>query len=259
MSDERPVLPDELHAAADGQLPAERRAAVEAHLAAQPEDAARVGFYQRLNAELHALFDPMLAEAVPDSLARRRHRALAQWLRAAAAVALLVGGGALGWLARDLVEASPTAPAAAFTRLAADAHNAYVAEVRHPVEVPASDQDHLVKWLSKRLDEPVRVPTLTRVGYEFMGGRLLPADGGVAAQLMYQNTAGSRVTLYFKRGGNDHDTAFRYVVEDGVSVFHWRDGEVAYALSSELPRETLLAVCDEVYAQLNPGNGGSGW
>ncbi|MGH6960993.1 MAG: anti-sigma factor family protein, partial [Dongiaceae bacterium] len=153
----------------------------------------------------------------------------------------------------------PTPPVAAFTRLAADAHNAYVAEVRHPVEVPASDQDQLVKWLSKRLDEQVRVPALARVGYEFLGGRLLPADGGVAAQLMYQNTAGSRVTLYFKRGDRDGNTAFRYVVEEGLSVFYWRDGDVAYALSSELPREALLVVRNEVYSQLDPGAGPAGW
>ncbi len=39
---ELPVMDDELHAYVDGELPADRRAAVEAWLATHPDDAARV-------------------------------------------------------------------------------------------------------------------------------------------------------------------------------------------------------------------------
>ena len=39
---------------------------------------------------------------------------------------------------------------------------------------------------------------------------------------------------------------------DGLSVFYWRDTNFTYALSSELPREELLTICNAVYGQINP-------
>ncbi len=53
-------------------------------------------------------------------------------------------------------------------------------EVRHPVEVTAAQQDHLVQWLSKRVGRPLKVPVLAAEGYELVGGRLLSGDGGAA-------------------------------------------------------------------------------
>lgn len=260
MTTGRPVTDDELHAAADGRLAPERQADVEAYLANQPGAAARVGFYNRLNAGLHELYDPVLHEPVPHHLTvRRRTRNWAGLAWGAAAAALLLAiGGAGGWFARDQI-AEYQQPAQSLADLAAYAHAVYAPEVQHPFEVPGSEKDHLRTWLSKRLNHPVQVPELTAVGYEFMGGRLLPSDHDVAAQLMYQNVAGNRVSLYFKPAGNQRDTAFRYLVEDGVSVFYWRDSNFAYGLASELPRGQLLQICNEVYHQLNPGAGPVSW
>ncbi|HNJ46349.1 MAG TPA: hypothetical protein PLA33_09480 [Ottowia sp.] len=62
----------ELHAYVDGQLAPARRAAVEAWLAQNPEDAARVADYAALNAQLRAHFEPVLNEAPPTRLRARR-------------------------------------------------------------------------------------------------------------------------------------------------------------------------------------------
>ena len=42
-------------------------------------------------------------------------------------------------------------PLSEFARQAVLAHVVYSPEVRHPVEVRAAQQEHLVQWLSKRL------------------------------------------------------------------------------------------------------------
>jgi anti-sigma factor RsiW len=252
---EPPFGDDDLHAAADDRLPAEREPALDAFLSAHPAEKERVGFYRRLNAELHALFDPVLAEPVRWTRPPRRWRPA---VRIAAAVALLLAGAASGWFARDL--ATEPAPArASLPRLAASAHAAYAVEVRHPVEVPAAEEGHLAQWLSKRLGDPVRIPSLGAVGYDFLGGRLLPDGDGIAAQLMYQNDTGNRVTLYFRPVGDAEATAFRYLAEGRLSIFYWQDREFSYALVSELPRQELLAVCNEVYAQLNPNSPAADW
>ena len=97
------------------------------------------------------------------------------------------------------------------------------------------------------------------------GGRLLPAGHGMAGQLMvagqfmYQNAAGNRVTLYFRPAAEQRDSAFRFIEADGLSVWYWHDDELAYALASEVSREQLKAICNEVYSKLNPNAGPVEW
>ena len=251
MSSGTPISDDDLHALADGRLSEPRAAEVSTHLEDFPADASRVAFYRRLNSDLHGLFDPVLSEPVPGSLLAAGYGRKRTWpLQAVAAAALLAVGIGSGWFAHQFL-VTQELPAIAFTENAAQAHLTYVSEVRHPVEVAAAESDHLQKWLSKRLQNNVHIPDLAKVGYEFLGGRLLPAGEGVAAQLMYQNSAGNRVTLYFTHGGAS-DTAFRYMQADGLSVFYWRDTNFTYALSSELPRQDLLTICNAVYSQISP-------
>jgi len=240
----------ELHAYVDGQLDAEGRRAVEAALAQAPEEAARVAAYRDQNAALHSVYDAVLEETVP---ARLRHPTARQSaVRVAVLAAWLLTGAALGWFAHALLLESPHA-VGSFSRQAAIAHAVYSPEVRHPVEVGAAEQEHLVNWLSKRLGTKLKAPVLTAEGYELVGGRLLPGEQGAVAQFMYQDSKGKRLTLYVSRlAGKQRDTAFRFSQEEKVSVFYWIDGALGYALSGELPKHELLGVATTVYKQLNP-------
>src|SRR5207237_10372219 len=87
---------------------------------------------------------------------------------------------------------------AAFARRAAVAHATYSPEVRHPVEVGADDEQHLVNWLSKRLGVKVRAPKLEDAGMSLVGGRLLPGDDGPVEQVMSQAMNGGRLSLYMR-------------------------------------------------------------
>jgi anti-sigma factor RsiW len=135
---------------------------------------------------------------------------------------------------------------------AAIAHVVYSPEVRHPVEVGADQETHLVQWLSKRLGTPLKVPHFSAEGFDLVGGRLLPGEQGPVAQFMYQDAQGRRLTLYVRTdAAENRETAFRYTLEGKVSVFYWLDGRLGYALSGELPREQLLRIAEAAYKQLN--------
>jgi anti-sigma factor RsiW len=248
-----PITDEDLHAYVDGRLDEPRRAALEAWLTAHPSEAERVHQYQRINQELHSLFDPVLREPIPAGLVpapKPRRRQLP--LQAAAAVLVFLLGGAAGWLARDA-----TAPAsglsAALPQLAASAHIVYLPEVRHPVEVGAEEEQHLVAWLSKRLGTQIHAPSLGELGYSLIGGRLLPAaKGQPAAFFMYQDEQGNRLTLYVRAGLEDRQgSAFRYAEENGIGVFYWVEGELGYALTGEAERARLLRAAHLVYRSLN--------
>ena len=66
-------------------------------------------------------------------------------------------------------------PARHFAQQAAVAHAVFQPEVRHPVEVTAAQQEHLVQWLSKRLGRPLKVPVLSAQGYELSADACCPA------------------------------------------------------------------------------------
>ena len=100
-----PITEDELHAYVDGELPAERRADVEAWLAAHPDDAGRVQSWRAMAEMLHARYDSVVQEPVPARLELERlERRPRQWFYAAAAAVLVafVAGGTAGWVAHGL-------------------------------------------------------------------------------------------------------------------------------------------------------------
>jgi anti-sigma factor RsiW len=132
------------------------------------------------------------------------------------------------------------------------AHVVYTPEVRHPVEVSADEEKHLVGWLSKRLGARVEAPSLSRLGYELLGGRLLASDGGPAAQFMYQNQAGKRLTLFVRHKRDaEQDTAFRFAKRNGIQGFYWVDRELGYALIGDIDRSNISQAAHIVYTELN--------
>jgi anti-sigma factor RsiW len=232
-----PIGDDDLQAFVDDQLPPNRREAVERYVADRPELTARVGAYRAQREALAAGLAAKLDEPIPHRLrvasvlAARRRRHRTRLARVAAAVGWLMLGGVAGWFANQAVITDPERPERSLAGDAFSAYRTYVGEVRHPVEVAASEEAHLVAWLSKRLGQPVRAPDLAGLGFRLMGGRLLPAATGPAAQFLFEDATGRRLAIYVRT-----DLAA---------------AETAYVIAGDLERETLLAVATAVYDQLD--------
>ncbi|MCL4743948.1 MAG: anti-sigma factor [Burkholderiaceae bacterium] len=256
----------ELDAWVDDRLGPEEFARVQSALDADPQMRARAAADRAISEALRAQLDLELSRPVPQSLERaargERGAVAANAGRFAQVASLLFAvalGAVIGWVAHSATEQSDRAAAGnrsitiPLPRAASVAHAAFAPEVRHPVEVGAGEQAHLVAWLSKRLGTPLKVPDLEAQGYRLVGGRLLPDAGrGVAAQFMFESAQGRRLTLFVRGDEAGSDTAFRYASANGLSTFYWLDRGYGYALSGELPREAMLAVATEVYRQINP-------
>jgi anti-sigma factor RsiW len=243
----------DLLAYADGRLDPERRAAVEAWLADRPEERKRVEEWERQNAALRGALDPVANEPVPAALAAALHgtprrRAVPDMVAAAAvAVAFAVGLGA-GFA---LWSTAPAPPRVELATVGLDAHRIYAVEIRHPVEVGAEEEQHLVTWLTKRLDTPVKAPDLSGEGLHLLGGRLIPSGDKPAALLMYEGESGERYSLLVAREPAAQMTAFRYAEADTIGAFYWVDGGAGYALSCPADRNRLLRIARAVYEQLD--------
>jgi anti-sigma factor RsiW len=244
---------EQLHAFVDGELSDEGMREVEAVLAEDSTAMAKVAVWQEQKHSLHALHDPVLTEAHGLRVGVTRRWPIGA---IAASIATLVAGLGAGWFGHGWYgqsENQSADAARAFAKSAAVAHAAFVPEVRHPVEVTADQEAHLVAWLSKRLEGPVRVPHLGPAGWDLLGGRLLPAEAGPVAQFMYQDSNGRRLTLLLSQRlpAQPRASAFRYEQRDRISVFYWVDGAYNYALSADLPRAELLTLADVVYRELS--------
>jgi len=264
MSDSDKLVPDEeLHALVDGQLDPARLTDVLHWLQTHPEAAARVAQWQAQRLQLRQLHRSLDIGATPPALVRATlgQRRARYWRQAAAAVVLL-GVGLVGgrlWPTPFLSEATPSGPMASaeprFVRDAVIAHAVFVPETRHPVEVAASDEGHLVQWLTRRLGTPVKAPALQAQGFRLLGGRLLPGAETPRAQFMYEDAQGHRLTLYvtvFDAGLAPPETAFRSVREGRIESFYWIEGRLGYALSADLASADMMALARTVYQQLMP-------
>lgn len=264
---EHAISDADLDAYVDSRLPPADRAAVEAYLRENAAAAARVAADIAAREALRRALAPAAAEPIPARLrigairARLRERRLARLRTLAAGLALLLAGGAGGWIARDQRGAAARPVLTATSTDAIAAFRLFTAEVAHPVEVAASQQAHLVQWLSRRVGHKLTVPDLAAQGYVLMGGRALPiaqaAPGQAAAQFMYENKSGQRLTLYI-RATIGEDTAFRFVEAEKVGAFSWVEDGLSFAMVGALDRPALLAIADAVYRQINnpAGKGG---
>ncbi len=261
MSGPRRVSEAELHAFVDDELAPAEHGEVAELIAASPADQALVRELREINEAIRARYGGPLPEPAATPIEARLARFGGGWrvwprrlVRPAAAAVLLIAAAAAGYVARGLL-AEPRAPETVFVTTALGAHSVYVPEVRHPVEVKA-DEAHLVRWLAKRVGADVRAPVLAGAGWKLMGGRLLPdQEGHPAAQFMYEDASGRRLTLYIRKETGLDNTAFRFYERDGFGAFYWIDRPLAYALAGRLSRDELMTLANAVYGQLE-GQGG---
>ncbi len=262
----QPITDEQLSAYVDGELEAREREAVETWLLGHPEDRARVQAWQADRAALAALFNPVLDEPAPAALRATvwRRQGPPRWAMAAAAAGLLLAGGVLGgagvwqWQAKAhdeqlarVKQQLAAGTAQGWVQRAAFAHSIYTNEPRHAVEVGAQEE-HLSRWLTRRIDIPVKLFDLKAQGFDLVGGRLLPDGPGKSAQLMYQDAEKRRVTVYLRKPEQGADTAFRFEQQGKLGMFYWVEEGAGYALVGDLPRDTLLALAKSIYDQ-HPG------
>lgn len=246
----------DLHLAIDGELSVEERGEFERWLESHPDMKALKLRYESDRATLAAALAPLLDEPVPPRLLKtisgdgRPRRSWGAVLRsmAAAVVLLAIGGGTGYWAGLSGAEVESTENSIVSDAIVA--HIMYAAEKLHVVEVGADQQDHLIGWLSKRVGTPLVAADFSTEGFSLIGGRLLPLAERPAAQLMYQDEAGNRISLYVIVDKGADDTGFRRYVERGTTALYWIDKGYCYAVTGAVPEDKLRAIAEAAFKQM---------
>lgn len=268
----RPIGEDDLLAYVDDALDPGRRAEVDAYLATQPHLAARVAQDRAVADALRAALAPVAQEPVPMALslpalmARRaaaRERVRRVWAmggRAAAAVALLVVGGAGGWSLRASTHPGAMPGEVMLGREALVSFDAYAAGPRPMLERAAADRDDLARWASGRLHHPVMVPDLEPAGYHLLGGRVVATANGPAGLFCYEDAQGNRVAVMTRAMRRKGDTRMTAVTPPQADVsapegpamagYAWADDGMGYSLVGKDDARVLHPIADDARRQI---------
>jgi len=274
-----PVSEAELHGFVDGDIDRGRREAVEAFLAASPEDAARVETWRRQNETIRAAFAPVATGPLPWSLP----------LAPNAARVVAMGPGAGGhaeasgsrawrerWFAR-LIGLSFASGAL----LAAGA--AYLAGRMNAPEPPSSEgqtpaamNEPFVTRAMAALQafEPPRaaarspnsdgpgqdtaapiLPNLPVEGLQLAGVRAMPGEQGQMSCLFYARPGAANIALCVEKAVDPDETVARTAGNFPAAAIHWRQRGANYALVGALPEAGLRSLAEAVHAQVEAFDG----
>jgi anti-sigma factor RsiW len=235
-----------LNAYVDGELDAAERDAVEKLLAENADVRETVEAYRHQNQSMKQAYESLLSEPVPASLTAAMVKR-GSWARPlmnmAAAMVLVLFGAVTGWFAAE----NPTVQTETLAAAAISAHEIYVPEVKHPVEVAASDKDHLQAWLSKRVGVAFTTPDLSEQGYTLLGGRLLVVLDHPAAQLMYEDAGKKRITVLLSANAGENESALRIEHKGNVVACYWLNEKLAFAMVGEMDDEAMMRLAHVVY------------
>jgi anti-sigma factor RsiW len=270
-----PVSEVELHSFVDGDLDRGRREAVQAFLAASPEDAARVKTWQRLNETIRAAFAPVETGPLPWSLP------VAPGSGGVAAPGHAVGGHAEAsgnyswrarWFAVGLSFASGALLAAGAAYLAvrvsapeapppfseglplAGMNDTFVTQARSALR--AFEPPSAAVRLSSDREGPGQdaaapiLPNLPVEGLKLAGIRTMPGEQGQMSCLLYARPDEANIALCVEKAGDSGETVPRVSGNFPSAAIYWRQRGANYALVGALPEAGLRSLAGEVHAQV---------
>lgn len=173
----------------DDELESRERLKLARHLGSNAHDRALVEAYQALNEALDREFCDKLHEPVPAHI-----QCLIEGAETDAAMPMkraptaLVGGsepvqeeGVFGALIRQAVQAFE-----------------YYADTQgEPSIYEAGRVSEFFRWFEQRMQVKIFVPKLDELGFSMSGARLLPSANGTAGQVLYGDSAGRSLGIYF--------------------------------------------------------------
>jgi anti-sigma factor RsiW len=242
-----------LDAYGDGELAPSLMLDVDNHIEACESCGALSVLNTRLKTELGRLGDVKAPEHLRGKIeAMRGEKPKVTRLIIAAAVPLAAAASLL------IVLTSPfsSGPEEQLSKVVADVVARHAGAL--PMEVTGPDPVEAASWFRGKVDFPVKAPSLNLQKASFQGARLSNVRAHQAAHMTY-SVDGHRVTLMIFARQSTHFSGGRVVKVDdkdvllgeqnGFNVAVLLDGDMAYALSSDLPQERLLSLVDNIVKQ----------
>jgi anti-sigma factor RsiW len=236
---------EDLAAYLDGEMTPQRRAEMVRHLENSPEDAARLEKWRRKDMALRIGLSQLAKAGEQDVIRRLRqhrgenYRPVRRWAQAAV-VLLGIALGAGAWWLREEQNSN--------TELTYAAATAYLAGTATLVPASnAADRDQLAENIAAHLGVRVAPPDLSKFGFKLAGGQLLSNSDHPAAQLIYVDARGRRISCFFKRIDTDRESNWEYGKAEGVPGIHRVGERLGWVVLGDLPVSELQQIAEATY------------
>ncbi|WP_279483060.1 anti-sigma factor [Aureimonas sp. SK2] len=240
-----PITELDLSAYVDGQLPDERRLAVESFLADHPAEAARVMADLRTTTELRlALPEPQGGSSMRVSNAARRlqaarmRRRVLPRLGRVAALGLLI---AFGWAAHSQFGPLGVRESVASVQPPPYVDDALRAHLTSQLRAGMSSQPETGRFDPAEIlsATAIRLPTLPDA-WTVGDVQVFPSTFGPSVEMTLKTEEGDTLSLYAVRPGGFDVAEARIAGGGEADTAYWQIGEVAYALVSSGADRTRL-------------------
>ncbi|GEM_PF-1528740 len=248
----------EIQSYLDKTLTAEQITAFEQRLQQDSLAQQKLAEYQKIDESLKTLYQPVFDADIPSHLLNSSFQSSHDYLKTiAASIVFFCFGTIIGWQWSQPGNSSNDLFVQDLKNPALFAHTVFSVEKLHPVEVKADKQQQMNLWLSKRLKTTLNAPDLQQYQFALIGGRLLPSTRErMAAQYMYQDDNGNRITLYIKRG---RWAANETAINHGSQVFNhdsfnqsfWIDGDLGFVLTGKTKQPLNQKLAESIYQQMS--------
>jgi anti-sigma factor RsiW len=245
-----PVTEQDLILYVDDHLDPERRIEVEAHLAREPELAARIMEDLRVSHELRLTLAEMKGTPDPSTgeLARRLQAAmtrkfLVHRLRPSLAACFLLVSGAVVGSAFSTFVSKPDVPEYVEAALQAHAVSQVRAVMVSQPEAPEYDRDELLSATA------IVMPTLP-TDWVVTDVQVYPSRFGPSVEMAIDAGALGRASIFAARPGDFAAISPSSSEYEETTLGHWQMGEIAYVLVGRAEPADILAAAEQLAATL---------
>lgn len=245
----------DLMAYADGLLEGDpaRRALVERHLRANPDDAAYVEEIAAQNAELREYYASVLARPVPARITaalERDRRPLRRTARATGVAALLLLAAAGGWLIGSSGREAGGWTMAEFIRRAATYEAAASTDAVSLPGQEAAATPQPLGWLNQKIALELEAPDLEEEGFMLVAKERIGDASDAMVRLLYRSGGGETVSLFLRPRWEGGDRRVERAEAGGITVLYWLDGPLAFALTTNAPTTDAETLAGRIHASV---------
>lgn len=247
----------DLMAYADGLLEgdAARKAAVEAYMAANPAEAARVQAIIQDNQAIRELYAAELSRPLPKRLvravrgpARSRPHAPAA-VAAGLTLALLAAGS--GWLAGQHSNSAARASQGLLREMARH-HVENSTQTSMGATISRTSNGALLSLPSDNVMVEIPLPDLSAQGFELADQQRIAVEGQEMVRLVYRSPD-STMNLFMRVRQDENRTRLRHMQAGNLAVHHWSSGPLAYALTVPAADSEAASITETVRRAVGRG------
>jgi anti-sigma factor RsiW len=137
------------------------------------------------------------------------------------------------------------------------AHITHTHNVRGVQALTENEERYLARWLSKKVDKQIKIPSLLAYGFRLVEGLHLPSGRSSRVLLLYQDEKGHLLTLHhsfaciFRRVSDKTESSFKFSSEKNVACISWSARGTNYVVSASVSRKTLATIANSIFRQVS--------